>query len=96
MLITRGSKLKKKVDGKDSTVYYYPHTENACYYCVVNAMEADLGTETTIKDKYGEARWNEIQKTYDQRLLAYYRALAREKRDITKASEYINASQLQR
>ncbi len=92
---SRGSQLKEIRDGSQSSVYYYPHTENACYYCVINAMEAELGTEDTIEEKYREDRWLAISPTYDQRRLAYYRALARERRDIIKASEYINASKLQ-
>ena len=92
---TRGSQLKELRNSQRLSVYYYPHTEHACYYCVVNAMEAELGTEDTIKEKYGEDRWNEISPTYDKRRLAYYRAIARERRDIIKASEYINASKEQ-
>lgn len=77
------TKLKELVDGKEKEVYYYPHSETACYYCIVHASDASLEAVDRT-DRY-----------YDLKVLAYYKALAREKNDLVKVSNYVNGSATQ-
>lgn len=76
--------LKKSVDGKEKSIYYYGHNEMACYYCVVNASDSSI-----------EAL-NPSDRKYDLKLLAYYKALAREKYNLVKLSDYVNGSSMQK
>ncbi len=95
----------KKVDAYGNVlskaVYYYNHDEKACYYCVVNASDSKFETKKELDEKYNDGIINEethqilIDKYKDPQKLkikAYYNALAREKRKLTKQSEYINGS----
>lgn len=76
---SNGEKLLK--DGKE--VYYYLHDKTACYYCVVNASSASTDA-LDRSDRY-----------YNSKLLAYYKALAREKYNLVKLSSYVNESETQ-
>ncbi len=80
---SNGTQLKKLVEGQESSVYYYVHNETACYYCIINASDASLEAVDTT-DSY-----------YQLKLLAYYKALAREKNDLVKVSDYVNGSATQ-
>lgn len=77
------TQLKELVDGKESNVYYYIHNETACYYCIINASNSSIDAVDT-SDRY-----------YDSKILAYYRALAREKNNLVKVSDYVNGSATQ-
>ncbi len=91
----QGNQLKEKDEkNRKLSVYYYPHDENACYYCIVNAQSAELETENELLKKYKSTsdEHDTIEDTYELRKLAYYKALAREKYDLLKASQYINGS----
>ena len=84
---TTGDKLYKADSdtGNKTNIYYYKHYyETACYYCIVNAEDANI-SKLSIDDGY-----------YNQKLLAYYRAIGREKYNLVKASNYINSSGEQR
>lgn len=78
-IATNGEQLKK--DGKN--VYYYPHYETACYYCIVNATDASADT------------LDKNESFYNKKLIAYYNAMAREKFGLVKLSNYINESDKQ-
>lgn len=77
--MTNGEKVE--IDGKNA--YYYPHSETACYYCIVNASDASFDAVKNTDSKY------------DTKLLAYYTALAREKNNLVKLSDYVNGSERQ-
>ncbi len=80
-----GDKLKElDSEGNEREIYYYKHfRENACYYCMVNATDANI---ETLKNN---------DSFYDQKVLAYYRAMARTKYELAKVSDYINDSNMQ-
>ena len=80
VLYNNGNVFKKTdVNGVSRTVYYYPHGETACYYCVVNATNPNIDISTLSIEKKQ----------------AYYNALAREKHDLVKLSNYVNGSTTQ-
>lgn len=78
------TQLKELVDGKEKSVYYYPHNELACYYCVISASDSNIEALSTT------------DRNYDTKILAYYRALAREKNNLVKLSDYVNGSIMQK
>lgn len=83
-----GDRLKEKDEatGAEHDVYYYRHfIENACYYCIVNAKDASIDS---LEDDGTDL--------YETKLLAYYRATARTKYELSKVSSYINNSNEQR
>jgi len=59
------------------------HNENACYYCIIDASDASID-EIDKNDK-----------SYDAKLLGYFNALAREKYNLVKVSNYVNGSAVQ-
>lgn len=77
-----GKELKERNEDntRDLPVYAYQHDEQACYYCVISASDASLDKVT------GNTATDRLKR------LAYYRALAREKRNLSKVSDYINGS----
>lgn len=80
VIYNNGNVFKKTdANGVERTVYYYPHGEMACYYCVVNASNpnANISSLSTKKKQ------------------AYYNALAREKYNLVKLSNYVNGSSTQ-
>ena len=76
------TKHNDETNGEDP-IYFYKHKEKACYYCIVSASSADI-EDMDVGDRY-----------YDEKLLAYYKAIAREKYDLVKASNYVNGSNRQ-
>lgn len=101
-LVQVGSgKLLKEKDPennlKELQVYSYEHDEAACYYCMVSAKDASIEElESLCTTASGEIDYSKrgIYK-YDERKIAYYRALAREKNNLIKISDYINTSDRQ-
>ncbi len=81
----QGQRLKNT---SGQPIYYYQHYgETACYYCIVNASNASSAIIDGIPLSAPER---------NLRKLAYYRALARERYELSKASDYINGSSEQR
>lgn len=85
-VITSDGETAENANGE--TMYYYMHDEKACYYCIVNASDASL-------DSIQNYTYSGKSADDDSRILAYYRALAREKYDLVKASSYVNGSSTQ-
>lgn len=61
---------------KDKTYYYYMHSEEACYDCIVNANARLVDWENDV--------------LYANRRKAFYTALAREKFNFYKTNEYFD------
>lgn len=72
---------KLKID--NDYIYYYPHDETACYYCIVNATDSSMDNVS------------ESEAYYKRKLHAYYNALAREKNKVVRLSNYVNGSMKQ-
>lgn len=88
-----GGKLLKKRDPENSLrelqINSYKHDEVDCYYCMVSAKDASIEElELLYKD-------NQTSEDYKEKKKAYYRAVAREKNNLVKLSDYINASSRQ-
>lgn len=62
----------------------------ACYYCIVNATSPRI--DDIIKKK---EKGLILTTTEGEKLRAYYNALAREKNDLVKLSDYVNGSKTQ-
>jgi len=91
--LNSGGKLLKKRDpdnsSRDLQVHSYQHDEAACYYCLVSAKDA------TIEELDKLYINNLYDSKYKEKKKAYYRALAREKNNLVKVSDYINSSKIQ-
>lgn len=80
---------EKTENFETKNVYYYKHKQTACYYCIVNASDA---SKNALDELY---RNNKSSPQYKARLQAYYNAIAREKNNLVKLSDYINGSRKQ-
>lgn len=81
------------VDSNGNTRYTYLHPEMACYYCIVNASDASKAAlDNEYKNPDGTNKIGKNQDEYNRKIKAYYTALAREKYNLSKLSEYVNGS----
>ena len=75
-------------------IYYYKHPNDlACYYCIIEPQNANLDNIDETRDRYGNLLTTPEK---NKRKRAYYMALARERYELSKASDYINGSSEQR
>lgn len=80
--------IGKALENQDGLyINSYRHNESACYYCSVNATEASITLIDKLKDDH---KISPMQ--HNQRLSSYYKALAREKYNLKKISNYVNNS----
>ena len=68
-------------NSENKEVYYYLHKEKACYYCIVKASNSKVG---------------KLDVSNENKLIAYYKALAREKNRAVRLSDYMSQSGVQK